>query len=246
MSDGLLLVHAFPLDADMWQEQVASLSGRLPVVAPHLPGFGGTAPAGELMTMSAAAARCVEALDDAGVDRAVVCGLSMGGYVALELWRSAPERFAGLVLANTRAGSDTSEAAAGRRALAERLRSEGSAFLVQSPPPLLSDSAPGELWERVRSLIAAQSADAIAAAALGMAQRPDSTSDLAGIDVPSLVLTSSRDTLIQPDATVPMAEQIPGAELAVIPDVGHLSNLEAPARFDELLDAHLTRCGLPG
>ena len=246
MSDGVLLIHAFPLDADMWQGQVASLSARLPVVAPHLPGFGGSAPAGELMTMSAAAARCVEALDDAGVDRAVVCGLSMGGYVAMELWRRAPERFAGLILANTRAGSDSSEAAAGRRALADRLRTEGSAFLVESPPPLLSDSAPGELWDRVRSLIAAQSADAIAAAALGRAARPDSTPDLAGIVVPTLVVTSDRDTLIAPDATTPMAGEIPGANLAVIPDAGHLSNLEAPTRFAELLGAHLTRCGLPG
>jgi len=246
MTEGLLFIHAFPVDAGMWQGQIASFSGRLPVVAPHLPGFGGTAPAGEVMTMGAAAGRCLEALDGAGIDRAVVCGLSMGGYVALELWRSAAGRVSGLVLANTRAGADSDEGVAGRKALAERLRAEGSAFLVESPPPLLSGSAPDELWDRVRSLIAAQPADAIAAAALGMAERPDSTPDLPGIDVPSLVVTSSGDTLIPPAATTPMAGQIPGAQLAVIEDAGHLSNLEAPARFDELVGAHLTRCGLPG
>jgi pimeloyl-ACP methyl ester carboxylesterase len=74
----------------------------------------------------------------------------------------------------------------------------------------------------------------------------DSTPDLAGIGVPTLVVTSDRDTLIAPDLTTPMAGQVPGAKLAVIPDAGHLSNLEAPTRFDELLGAHLTRCGLPG
>lgn len=246
MTDGLLLIHAFPVDAGMWTGQVATFSGRVPVVAPHLPGFGGTAPAGDVMTMRVAAARCLEALDGAGVDRAVVCGLSMGGYVALELWRSASERLIGLVLANTRAGADPDEAVATRTALAERLRAEGSTFLVQSPPPLLSDSAPDELWDRVRSLIAAQPADAIAAAALGMADRPDSTPDLPGIGVPTLVITSSGDTLIPSQATAPMAQQIPGAELAVIEGAGHVSNFEAPARFDELLGAHLTRCGLPG
>src|SRR5207247_11460177 len=106
MTEGLLLIHAFPLDADMWQDQVEGFAGRRPGVAPDLPGFGGTAPAGDVITMAGAADRCVEALDDAGVDRAVVCGLSMGGYVALELWRSSRGRIVGLILANTRAGAD--------------------------------------------------------------------------------------------------------------------------------------------
>ncbi len=161
------------------------------------------------------------------MDRAVVCGLSMGGYVAFELWRRARERFAGLVLANTRAGADSEEGAAGRRTLAARLVAEGSDFLVESPPPLLSEHASDELRRRVRELIAAQPAAAIAAAALGMAERPDSTPDLAAIDVPTLVITSDLDTLIPAAATSPMADQIPGAELAVIDGVGHLSNLEA-------------------
>jgi 3-oxoadipate enol-lactonase len=246
MTEGLLLIHAFPLDAGMWQGQVEGFAVRLSVVAPHLPGFGGTASVGDVMTMRSAADRCIEALDSAGVDRAVVCGLSMGGYVALELWRSSRGRVVGLVLANTRAGADTPEGAAGRRELAARLTAEGSAFMVESPPPLLSDGASDELRDRVRSLIAAQPASSIAAAALGMAERPDSTPDLATIDVPTLVITSSKDTLIKPEITSPMAEQIPAAALNVIPEAGHLSNMEAPARFDELLATHLTRCGISG
>ena len=242
MTDGVLLVHAFPLDARMWEPQLGALSDALPVVAPHLPGFGGTPTAGDVMTMGAAADRCLEALDASGVDRAIVCGLSMGGYVALELWRRARGRFAGLVLANTRAGADSEEGAAGRRALAERLGAEGNGFLVEKPPPLLSAQASDELWARVRELIAGQPAASIAAASLGMAARPDSTADLTTIDVPTLVITSEGDTLIPPDATAPMAEQIPGAELAVIEGVGHLSNLEAPGPFGELLASHVERC----
>ncbi len=176
--DGLLLIHAFPVDARMWGGQ----AGGDHTVAPDLPGFGGTAmPDGEVMTMASAAARCLEGLDAAGLDRAVVCGLSMGGYVAFELLRTAPERIAGLVLANTRAGADTPEGAAGRRALAERLRTEGN-VLVDAPPPLLSADPPEGLWDRVKGWIGDQPAEAIAAAALGMAERPDSTPDLAGID----------------------------------------------------------------
>jgi len=241
MTDGVLLVHAFPLDARMWEPQLGALADAVPVVTPHLPGFGGTA-GGDVMSMDDAAVRCLDSLDAAGVDRAVVCGLSMGGYVSLALWRMARERFLGLILANTRSGADTPEGAAGRRALAERLHAEGSDFLVENPPPLLSDGASPEVRARVRDMIAGQPAGAIAAAALGMAERPDSTSDLPTIDVPTLIITSTRDTLIPPEATMPMAELVPNAELSIIEDAGHLSNLEAPEAFDELLAVHLERC----
>ncbi len=244
MADGLLLAHAFPLDSRMWEPQLSAFGQAMPVVSPHLPGFGGTPPAGTVMTMAAAAGRCLDELDRAGLDRAVVCGLSMGGYVAFELWRTAPHRFAGLVLANTRSGADTEEGAAARRAMATRLRAEGNEFLVESPPPLLSDRASAELRTRVRGLIADQTAEAIAAAALGMAERPDSTGDLAGIHVPTLVITSSGDALIPAEVTSPIASEIPGAALAVIDGAGHLSNMEAPEEFNRLLVEHLERCGL--
>ncbi|HZD80639.1 MAG TPA: alpha/beta fold hydrolase [Actinomycetota bacterium] len=244
MSDGLLLLHAFPLDARMWEPQVSKLGSELPVVAPDLPGFGGSPPAADVTTMAAASARVLEAVGQAGLDRALVCGLSMGGYVAFELWRRSPGLVLGLVLANTRSEADPEEGAARRRALAERLRAEGSAFLVEDPPPLLSPNASPELRARVRDLIADQPAEAIAAASLGMATRPDSSGDLPRIDVPTLLITGSEDRLIPPEVTSAMARVIPGAGLEVIEGVGHLSNLEAPDRFTDLLREQAARCGL--
>ena len=244
MSDGLLLLHAFPLDARMWDAQVEGLSRSLPVVAPHMPGFGGTSGAGEVMTMEAAARHSLEALDEAGVERAVVCGLSMGGYVSFALRELAPERVIGLVLANTRAEADAPEGAAGRRALAARLQSEGHGFLVAEPPPLLREGAPQELQETVRSVIADQTPEAIAAAALGMAERPDRSGELASIDVHTLVITSDGDRLIPASVSAPMASAIPGAELLTIEGAGHLSNLEAPDAFGAGLASLLARCGL--
>jgi len=239
MTTGVLLIHAFPVDATMWAAQASGSR----TIAPNLPGFGGsTAAEGGVMTMELGARRCVEALDEAGLDRAMVCGLSMGGYVAFELWRRARDRIAGLVLANTRSGADTPEAAAARRELAARLGSEGN-VLVASPPPLLSSDAPRELWDQVRGWIGEQPATSIAAAALGMAERPDSTPDLATIDVPTLVITSDQDTLIPPELTTPMADQIPGARLAVLAGAGHLSNVQDPDGFGALLDEHAGRCG---
>jgi pimeloyl-ACP methyl ester carboxylesterase len=240
MTDGLLLVHAFPVDARMWDGQREL---GVPTVAPHLPGFGGTERAGDVMTGASAAARCVQALDEAGIDRAVVVGLSMGGYVAFELWRQIPARIAGLVLANTRSGADTPDAAEGRRGLAARLHTEGN-VLATSPPPLLGANATEAQWDVVKGWIADQPPAAIAAAALGMAERPDSTPDLASIAVPTLVITSDLDTLIPSDATAPIAEAVPGARLEMIAGAGHLSNVEDAGRFNELLAEHLAACGL--
>jgi pimeloyl-ACP methyl ester carboxylesterase len=243
MPDGILLLHAWPLDARMWEPQLAALPNDVRVVAPNLPGFGDSEPAGAVMTMRAAAERALSELERAGVDRALVCGLSMGGYVAFELWRRSPDRVIGLLLANTRAVDDTPDAADKRRRLAERLRAEGN-VLTDDPPPLLAEDAPAELFERVRMWIADQTPEAIAAAALGMAERPDSTPDLATIDVPTLVITSTGDRLISPDVSSAMAEEIAGAELHVLDGAGHLSNLEAPGEFDRLLLQHVRACGL--
>jgi pimeloyl-ACP methyl ester carboxylesterase len=243
VTDGLLLLHAFPLDARMWQPQLDVL-GDVPAVAPNHPGFGGSGEVPDVMTMELAARSALSAVDAAGLDRVVVCGLSMGGYVALELWRRARERIVGFVFADTRSGADTEEGAANRRALAERLRKEGKDFFRDGPPGLLSDHAPEALRMRVREIIADQPAQAIAAASLGMAERPDSDADLPGIDVPTLVVSGSADTLIATAVTAPMAEGIPNAELSIIEGAGHLSSMEDPETFNGLLLGHLARSGL--
>jgi 3-oxoadipate enol-lactonase len=244
MTDGLLLLHAWPLDARMWEPQLGALPLELRVSAPSHPGFGDTPSAGDVMTMAAAAEHALAALDEVGIDRALVCGISIGGYIAFEIWRRARERVLGFVLANTRAVADTPEAAATRRDLAARLLAEGN-VLADDPPALLAAGAPADLERTVRDLLADQPAAAIAAAVLGMAERPDSTPDLETIDVPTLVVTSSEDRMIPATVSTEMAGQIPGARLEVIEGVGHLSNLEAPEAFNRLLLDHLAACGLP-
>ncbi len=244
MADGLLLLHAFPLDSSMWAPQVSAFGDRLPVAAVDFPGLGASSETPEVMSMDAAAEAGLKALDAAGIERAVVCGLSMGGYAALAFVRNYPDRVAGLVLANTRSGADNEAGKEGRKALAARLRAEGSQFLVDSPPPLLSAGASEELWGQIKDIIRKQRPEAIAAAALGMGERPDYTGDLEKIVVPTLVITSSGDTLIPADATTPMASQISGAQLEIIEGAGHLSNFEAPAEFNRVLGAHLVKCGV--
>src|SRR5206468_2588016 len=130
-----------------WQPQIEAFRGQTTVVAPDLPGFGQTPPAGPVTTMEAMADFCASALDAAGIDRAVVCGLSMGGYVALALWRKHRDVVAGLVLANTRAGADDDAAKERRAGLATRVRAEGNGFLVENPPPLFSAAPDPALME---------------------------------------------------------------------------------------------------
>ena len=239
----LLLVHAFPIDSGMWDQQVADLSGETQVLAPNLPGFGGSAGVGDVMSMDAAADFLAEELDRAGVDKAAVCGLSMGGYVAFSLWRRHRDRVAGLMLANTKAEPDDEAGKEKRRAVAEKARTEGSGAIADAPPPLLSEGADPALWDRVKGMIRAQSGEAIAAAALGMGERPDSTPILGEIDVPTTVVVSSADSLIPAAVTEPIATAIPGAELVTLEGAGHLSNLEDPDGFNRALRGLLSRLG---
>src|SRR6266496_2816006 len=166
MIDGLLLLHAFPLDASMWEPQL-NAGWDLPALGPNLPGFGGEPGAGDVLTMEAAADHAARVVEQAGLRSLVVCGLSMGGYVALAFWRKYRPMVGGLVLANTRAGADDEAGRERRRQLAERLLTEGN-FLGDNPPPLLSVDAPTDLWDRVKEIVRAQPAEAIAAASLGM------------------------------------------------------------------------------
>jgi pimeloyl-ACP methyl ester carboxylesterase len=239
----LLLVHAFPLDASMWEEQIAALKGEAEVLAPSLPGFGGTPPAGDVLTVEAMANSLIAELDQAGVDRAVVCGLSMGGYATFALWRLHRDRIAGLMLADTRAEADDEVGRERRRTTAETVKARGSEWMADNPPPLLSEDADPELWDRVKETIRRQPAHAIAAAALGMAERTDSRPILSEIDVPTTVIVGSADTLTPPEMSQTIADGIPGAELAVLEGAGHLSNLERPDEFTTAVRELLIRVG---
>src|SRR5262249_5636472 len=155
--------------------QLSALRGQLPVAAPDFPGFGAGGAGPDVMTMDAAAEAGLKAMDAAGIERAVVCGLSMGGYVALAFWRNHKDRVAGLVLADTRSGADDDAGKQRRKDLADRLKAEGNGFLADSPPPLLSATASDALWSQVKDIIRRQPAGSIAAASLGMGERPDYT-----------------------------------------------------------------------
>ncbi|MGW5051983.1 alpha/beta fold hydrolase [Actinokineospora sp. NPDC004072] len=220
----LVLLHAFPLDARMW-DGVRSLPDLL---TPDLPGFGSAPPPAAAPDLGVFADAVLAQLDAAGVERAVVGGCSMGGYVAMALLRKAPTRVAGLVLVDTKATADTPEAAANRLAVAERAEREGVApWLADTMLPALL--ATPEHADHVRSLIEDQDPAAIAWAQRAMAARP-AAHDVLRTAVPTLVVHGAEDKLM-PVALAEELVDLTGGSLTVLPGVGHLSPIEAPDAF---------------
>ncbi len=240
----LLLIHGFPLDASMWSDQRLALEDVARVIAPDLRGFGSdtrTLPAA--MTMEAHAQDLKELLDERGIDRVVLCGLSMGGYIALAFLERWPERVEGLVLANTKATADDDAAREGREQSAVNAMTKGMAVLARAmAPKLLTEATRRErpdLIQRVEDMIARQRPEAAAASARGMALRPDKLKWMQAIDVPLLVITSDSDELMPLSTSEAMVQAAPNSTMVVLSDAGHLSNVERAADFNAALRALL-------
>jgi 3-oxoadipate enol-lactonase len=242
----LVLLHAFPLHAGMWAPQLEHLSAQRRVIAPDLLGFGGS-DAPESMfryTMLGYADLVAGLLDRLGLDRVVLGGLSMGGYVSFAFLREHASRVAGLILADTRAAADTTEVFERRTDQQDQVARIGTTALIEVLlPGLLSDDTRAtrlDLVEQVRRFMANPPAGYIGALE-AMKHRPDATADLAGITVPTLVLVGEHDGPSPPDVARSMQEGIPGAELVVLPRAGHLSNLEAADEFNAAVADFLAR-----
>lgn len=231
----LLLIHGFPLDHTLWQPNMEALSRVAHVMAPDLLSFETAEEVPEVLTMEHFAGQMKEQLDAKGIQRTVLCGLSMGGYVALAFLERWPERVSGLILCNTRSTADTEEAKQGREATALDALAKGSAVIARAMvPKLLSEhtrSTVPELAKTVEAMIARQRPEAIAAASRGMALRPDRTTVLSATEVPVLVITGADDTLMPLPSSQAMAAAAKRATLVVLPQAAHLSNMEATAGF---------------
>lgn len=244
--DPLVLLHAFPLYSAMWAPQLACLSSGRRVIAPDLKGFGASDAPDELShhTMIGYAEELAALLDALGVGRVVLGGLSMGGYVAFAFLRRHADRVTGLILADTRAAADTTEVFDRRTDQQDQVATEGTTALVEVLlGGLLCDNTKAyrlELVEQVRRLMANPAAGYIAALE-AMKHRPDATAELAAIGVPVLVLVGEHDALSPPAVARAMAGAIPDAQLAVLPNAGHLSNLEAPDEFNAAVAEFLER-----
>lgn len=233
----VVFVHGFPFDSRMWRPQMEGLGDGYRLIAPDLRGFGRSpAPGAGPLTMDGHADDLAALLDGLGIDEAVFCGLSMGGYVLFSMWRRHPERVRALVLCSTRADADTEGVRANRRAIAERALREGSASVADVMIPSVLSAATREnrpdVVALVREMIEGTDPATIARGQEGLAGRADSTELLPEIRVPTLLLFGSEDPISPVAVGDAMCRALPDARMVVIPAVAHLPNLEAPTAFN--------------
>jgi pimeloyl-ACP methyl ester carboxylesterase len=230
----VVLLHAFPCNRELWNHQIEPLAHHgWRVVAPDLPGFGGSPVATTEPGLDAMARAVLAEMDRRDIDRFVVGGLSMGGYVAMAILRAAPERVAALILIDTKSGDDAPAARQNRLDMADRVLAAGSsAELVESVVPnLLGATTKGgrpEVVATVNSWVSSTSPEGVAWAQRAMAARPDSGRQLALFHRPALIVVGDEDVISPMVDQQIMADLLPRSELVVIPAAGHLSAIEAP------------------
>ena len=241
----ILLLHAFPLNGRMWEPQVRALEDNYRLILPDYPGFGRSpfSPAQPDMHYYAEGIR--ELLDRLGLERVVLGGLSMGGYVAFACLRLFPERIQALILANTRPDPDSEEARENRKNMARRVTEEGVEVLVEMQMERLLSSDTLEnnekVVEEVKAMMLESSPDGVVAALGAMRDRPDSNPLLPEIAVPTLVIGGEEDAISSPEVMGEMAVKITDSRHHTVSGAGHLSNLEAPEEFNDILRDFLAK-----
>ncbi|MCP3103425.1 alpha/beta hydrolase [Myxococcus sp. K15C18031901] len=237
----VLLLHAFPLNGDAFDAQVRALSGRFRFIVPDHRGFGESVPGEGPTEMSRIAKDALGILDALNIDRAVVGGVSMGGYAAMALLREDAGRVAGLVLADTQCTPDDEAGKARREASAKEVLERGADPLIESLlPKLVVGGRQSSVGHQVEAMIRTASRAGIAAALRGMALRPDSKDILARYAGPTLVVVGEHDVTTPLEKAKQMADLVSGARLEVIPGAAHLANQEQPEKFNAVLDAFLS------
>jgi pimeloyl-ACP methyl ester carboxylesterase len=243
----VVLLHAFPCDGRMWEPQAVGLAeAGWRVLVPDLPGFGRSAALEGPPSLDAVAHRIVEHLDLAGIDRCVVGGISLGGYVTMALMRIRPDLLAAAILCDTKASADSEQARESRERLARmclETPDECGRILEQAVlPGLLGDSSRAGRPEAVRAVTGwLYQADATAVAWFqrAMAGRPDSIPTLTSWTKPTLVVWGAEDGLSPRTEQDLMMQALSDADLAVVPGAGHLSNVEDPRAVTEAMRAFL-------
>ena len=240
----LVFLHAFPLNRTMWRPQEEALADKFRIVTIDLRGHGESDAPLWHYTLDQAADDVCALLDHLAIRKAVLAGLSMGGYIALAFYRRYADRVKGLVLADTRAQADTPEGRNGRFHMAQTVYRKGpSAVADMMIPKLLSPTTlrtKPELVQFVRAMIEGNEMSGIVGDLMAMAERADSTPLLSRIACPTRIIVGELDLATPPADAQLMVDRIPRARMAVIPGAAHLSNLEQPEAFNKIVQSFVS------
>jgi pimeloyl-ACP methyl ester carboxylesterase len=236
----VVLIHGFPLCRQMWRPQSHTLADAgYRVICPDLPGFG-ESPLGEgPVSISSYADAVIGLLDELGIEKAVVGGMSMGGYVLLNLVERYPERLLGAMFLVTRAAADDAAGKEKRTLLAAEANA-GNQLIVPDTfaQVLFAPDTPQkdpELVADVRQWMESTSPAGIIGGLLAMRDRDDYVAKLAAFDLPTLVVGAEQDQAVPPDHSRVLADNLANVGLKIIAGAGHMANLEQPELFNEVL-----------
>jgi pimeloyl-ACP methyl ester carboxylesterase len=242
----IVLLHGFPLEHRMWEAQLSGLSRSFRVIAADLRGFG-RSPCEDAFTIPSLADDVHGLLESLGALPCVLCGLSMGGYVALAYVRKYPTTLRGLILVATKAEADAAPAREGRQKMIDAVRAGGSKAIADAmEPKLLAEATLRGRPDVVRSLRGMMEGcppGTIERALVAMRDRPDQTDNLPSIPVPTLVLVGEHDAITPPDVARAMHSKIPNAQLEVIPGAGHMAPMEQPDAVTRAIERFVAGIG---
>jgi pimeloyl-ACP methyl ester carboxylesterase len=229
----------------MWEPQLALAERGWRIIVPELRGFGDGAGDPPTTSIDDYAGDTIDLLDSLHVKDAVICGLSMGGYVTFAMFRRAPTYFRGMVLADTRSQGDSPEAVTNRKNMQQLVREKGQGAVADAlVPKLLCDATRAgkpDLVALVRKQITGSPVEAIVGALTALMTRADSTPMLPTIRIPVQIIVGDQDAITPPPLSEQLHHDIPGSELVVVPGAGHMSNMEQPAAFNDALGRFLDK-----
>jgi 3-oxoadipate enol-lactonase len=239
----IVLLHGHPLNRTMWRAQIEFLQTNYRVIAPDLRGYGETSVSGDVSTMKETAGDVAALLHSLGLEKVILGGLSMGGYVTFEFYNQFPNRVRALILADTKPSADTEEARLKRFETAEKALKEGMSpiaaeMLPKALAPQNLETKP-EIVSFVKEMMLSTKPEGASAGLRGMAERTDHTALLEKINVPTLIIVGAEDQMTPPAEAEKMHRLIKDSQLTTIPAAGHISPVEQPEAFNKALKQFL-------
>jgi pimeloyl-ACP methyl ester carboxylesterase len=241
----VIFIHGFPFGKEMWIGQLGSLPAGVQGIAYDVRGFGSSFPGHGFFSIDLFASDLIAFIRNLGLQEVIVCGLSMGGYIALRAFEKEPGLFSGIILADTNASADTNEAKLNRFASIEKIQNGGKeAFAEGFLQKVFSQKTLTEGHDKVsliRNMVIALPESTLCATQLALASRTDTSHVLDSINIPALIIRGEDDQLMSKEQAQFLHSRIKNSELVEIPDSGHLSNIENPEVFNEVLNEFLRK-----
>ena len=229
----MILIHGFPLDHSIWEDVVFRIEGHVRLIVPDLRGHGQSDAPDEVYEMDRMAADIAHLMDHLEIDRAILVGHSMGGYISLAFRKAYPDRVLGLGFAASQAAADSPERKAGRYQTIQEIQQNGVAAIADSMANRLTTKP--DLVPVLRNIILAAKPAGVCGALRGLADRPDYSDSLAQIQTPAVVIAGEKDMLVPLEKSKDMAAQFSRGRMVVVPGGGHMPMLEAPGLVADAL-----------